>query len=143
MAGFSLSQVEKGFYDALVADSALTTALGGAKVYSIVPQNTAYPYVALGRFTGREFSTKTFNGLDSTFTMDIFTQERSRKNNLDIQALVYDALHEQPISVTNNVLVTLRMEFTETFIEDGRVSSTEDLITVHGVLRFRIRTTQT
>lgn len=143
MAGFCEAEIQKGFYDKLVADSALTTALGGAKVYSFVPQNTPYPYVQLGLFTSQEFSTQTFNGLDSTYTVDVWTRGRGDKENKEIKGLVHDALHEQDISVTNNVLVTLRCVFGTTLIEDDRVSSTEDLITVHGVLRFRIRTTQT
>ncbi len=35
-------------HDALVADSGLAAALGGAKIYDEPPRNAAFPYVTLG-----------------------------------------------------------------------------------------------
>ena len=40
--------LRSAIHDALIADTALTSALGGAHVYDEPPRNAAFPYVTLG-----------------------------------------------------------------------------------------------
>jgi hypothetical protein len=67
-----LNALQAGIYTRLVGYSALTTALGGSKVYDHVPQNTSAPYVLIGEDTIVEADTKTSNGWDCTLTIHVW-----------------------------------------------------------------------
>ena len=151
MSGYAGLDLQTAVYNALVGDATLQTALGASgqdkKVYDTVPQNSQYPYVVIGDETALDWSTKSFNGGNTTMTMHVFTRGRGRAQCKAIIGHLHRILNLSNLSLTSNLLVLIRFEFTECFAEDMRHSNgtaqTEDLVTYHGVTRFRALTTQT
>jgi hypothetical protein len=87
--------VANAAYDALVADTTLTTALGGAKVYAYVPEDTTSPYVQV--LGGREAPWATEAGADDSsrtvdVDVDIWSTYRGTKEPDDLGARVHTVL---------------------------------------------------
>ena len=130
--------LQKGIYDRLLAYSALTTALGGNKVYDHVPQGTLAPYVVIGEDTLIEADTKSKNGWEATIIIHCWDFEKAgRKSVKTLQGLIYDALHksETNVTITGFSLVLLYCEYQESF-QDVQVEGASDHY-YHGVQRFR------
>jgi hypothetical protein len=130
--------LQAGIYSRLTGYSALTTALGGAKIYDHVPQNTAFPYVMIGDDTGIELDTKTSTGWELTLTIHAWDYAAAgRKSVKALLAHIYDALHRQEasITVTGFTLVMMNYEFHETFQESANEGASDRYY--HGVMRFR------
>lgn len=130
--------LQAGIYARLTGYSALTTALGGSKVYDHVPQNTAAPYVMIGEDTMIEADTKTENGWEVTLTIHCWDFEKAgRKSIKTIMGHIFDALHNQEasITVTGFSLVLIRREFEESYQETDEKGSPDHYY--HGIQRFR------
>ena len=65
-------------HDALVADSPLTSLLGGARVYDEPPRGASFPYVTLGEARVTDWSTGTDTGEEHQLTLKAkqFVQDR-------------------------------------------------------------------
>lgn len=138
-----INALQVGIYNRLTGYSALTTALGGSKVYDHVPQNTAAPYVLIGDDTLIESDTKTANGWEVTLTIHCWDFEAAgRKSVKALLDHIYDALHKQEssVTVTGFSLTYLHCEFQETFQEQSEGPSDKYY---HGVQRFRALITDT
>lgn len=138
-----LNAFQVGIFNRLTGYSALTTELGGAKVYDHVPQGTAAPYVLIGDDTLIESDTKTGNGWELTITVHTWDFLRAgRKTVKEIMEHIYDALHKQETNVTVSgfSLTYLHCEYQETFQE--RAEGATDMY-YHGVQRFRALITDT
>jgi hypothetical protein len=130
--------LQKGIHGRLIGYSALTTALGGNKVYDHVPQNTTAPYVVIGEDTLIDWSTKSRNGWEFTVTIHCWDFAKAgRKSVKTLLGHIYDALHQQEasITVTGFTLVQIRYEFDTTF-QDPNIEGQNDKY-YHGVMRFR------
>ena len=130
-ASFSLQQ---SIFATLTADTALTTLLGGARIYDDVPQGTALPYLTLGQTTERDWSTggdpDTDAGAEHILTLHVWSDARGKKQAHEILAAVRTALHDAPLTLTGHSLVNLRHEFSE-------ARRGPDGETMHGLARFR------
>lgn len=134
--------LQAGIYTRLTGYSALTTALGGSKVYDHIPQHTAAPYVVIGQDTLVEADTKTTNGWDCTVTIHVWDFEKAgRKSIKTLMGHLFDALHKQEsnITVTGFTLVYIHREFEETYQETAEEGAADHYY--HGVMRFRARIT--
>jgi len=130
--------LQKGLYDRLTGYAALTSALGGPKVYDHVPQGTAAPYVVIGADTVLDGDTRTQSGWECTVTIHAWDFEKAgRKSVKTLLSHLYDALHQQEatITVTGFTLVQVRFEFEETFQETAVEGSVDRYY--HGVQRYR------
>jgi len=130
--------LQKGIYDKLIANSALTTTLGGTKVYDHVPQGTSAPYVVIGDDTLSEDDTKSNNRWDCTITIHCWDFEKSgRKSVKTILSNIFDALHKQESSITVSgfSLVEIHREFQETFQDPSEEGASDRYY--HGVARYR------
>jgi hypothetical protein len=109
-----------------------TTGMNGANVpvFDDVPEGTLYPYVVLGEETAVNNGTKNLDGVEHTLTIHAWSQYRGRREIKEIMQSVYENLHNTAISVTGASLVSIRQEFNTTLAE-------QDVITRHGVMRFR------
>lgn len=133
-----LNALQAAIYSRLTGYSALTTALGGSKVYDHVPQRTVAPYVVIGDDTSVDFDTKTSNGWEVTLTIHCWDFEKAgRKSVKAIMGHIYDALHkaESSITVTGFSLVMIYCEFQQTFQETAIEGASDHYY--HGVQRFR------
>ena len=132
-----LNALQAAIYTRLTGYSALTTALGGSKVYDHVPQNTDAPYVVIGDDIVVESDTKTSNGWGVTLTIHCFDFEKAgRKSVKTIMGHIYDALHksETNITVTGFTLVYLTCEDQLSYQETAYEGSGDHYY--HGVQRF-------
>jgi hypothetical protein len=130
--------LQKGLYDRLIGYSALTTALGGNKVYDHVPQETDAPYVIIGADTLLDASSKSNNKWEATVTIHAWDFEKAgRKSVKTLLSNLYDALHQQEsnITLTGFTLVQIRFDFEETYQETAVEGANDHYY--HGVQRYR------
>jgi hypothetical protein len=117
-------------HDALVADSALATLLGGAKVYDEVPRQAAFPYVTLGECIITDWSTGTEPGLEHQLTLHAWSRHGGHSEAHEIAGALLAALDDAPLSLAGHHLVNLRFALADIRREaDGR--------TYHALVRFR------
>src|SRR5262245_7600773 len=130
--------LQAGIYTRLTGYSALTTALGGSKIYDHVPQGTAGPYVVIGEDTLTEWDTKTRSGWDCTITIHAWDFEKAgRKSVKTLLSHIHDALHrnEANITVTGFTLVDIHRDF-HTTIQESAIEGEIDAY-YHGIARYR------
>ncbi len=133
-----LNALQAGIYNRLTGYSALTTALGGTKIYDHVPQDEEAPYVVIGEDTTVDEGAKTSNGWECTITIHCWDFEKAgRKSVKTLMSHIYDALHrsESDITVSGFALVYLYCDFTQTFQETAIEGAGDHYY--HGVQRFR------
>ncbi len=117
-------------HDALVADSSLTSLLGGAKVYDEVPQAAAFPYVTLGEAQVSDWSTATESGEEHQMTLHAWSRQGGHREAHVIAGALLQALDDAPLTLTDHRLVNLRFTLADVRREaDGR--------TYRAMVRFR------
>lgn len=125
----------------LKGSSALTTLLGGQKVYDQrAPEGTAYPYVLVGDHLSTPDNTLTSFGRDINMTVHIWTRTRTNKQGQDIAEAVNELLDHQDAALTavltGHKVVAIRNDFDQALADP-------DPELRHHVLRFRVQTSQT
>lgn len=138
--------VQEAIYNALWNDAALGDLLApnvvitGPAIYDHVPQaddsgvTAEFPYVVIGDDTSVEWDTDTETGHDMTVTIHVWSTQRGRGETKTILGAIYDALHQQTLSLSGSpsfLNVACLWEFSETLVES-------DGVTRHGVTRFRV-----
>ena len=126
-AGWAL---QRAIYETLMADAAVTTALGGARIHDDVPRGAELPYVTIGQSSARDWSTGTEDGEEHTLTLHVWSRANGRRQVQQIMGLVRGALNEAALNVTGHRVVNLRHEF-------GEARRDPDGETYHGLMRFR------
>ncbi|MFA5951340.1 MAG: DUF3168 domain-containing protein [Hyphomicrobium sp.] len=115
---------------ALTANSALTSLLGGPRIYDQVPRGAEFPYVSYGPSTARDWSTGTEEGSEHIFALHVWTRSGGDRTTLLIMAALKDALDEAVLMLSEYRLINLRAESEESKREsDGK--------TYRGIVRFR------
>lgn len=118
----------------LAADVGVRAQIGDpVRLYDHVPPGAAFPYVTFGETNANDYGTKDGAGLEQTVTLHVFSRYRGRKQVKDILAALYDALHQQNLTVSGQSFVDCRFSSAATV-------RTEDGVTYQGVIRFRVRT---
>lgn len=120
---FELS-LQRAVYDRLNAYPGLPS------VYDDVPNDAAFPYVAIGEDTHVPFDTDDSLGSESTVTLHTWSRYRGKKQAKEIQALIYDALTRKALALDAHHLITIEFEYSEVVLDP-------DGITRHGIQRFR------
>lgn len=122
--------LQRGLYQTIAADNAVTTLLGGVHIYDDVPRDAAFPYLTLGETVVRDWSTGSDEGDEHLVTLHVWSRANGRRQTHRIMAALKLALHDATVSVANHRLVNMRFEFSDARREpDGE--------TYHGVVRFR------
>jgi hypothetical protein len=124
------ADLQKALFGALAGNTALVSALGGAKIFDHAPANIAFPYVTFGRTSIYDWSTGTESGTEQLLTLHAWSKARGKKETLDIMECVRAALDQAPLDLDDHHLVNLRLEYSEARHDD-------DLDVHHGMLRFR------
>lgn len=88
----------KGVIARLLATATLT-AIVGTRIYSIVPQQTAFPYVTVG-ITSSDYSAKDFMGMTHKIRVRGFSRSQSYIEALNIRSIVCEALERQEDNIT-------------------------------------------
>jgi len=116
--------------DALAADGALTSLLGGARIYDEVPRAASYPYVSLGEARVTDFSAGDQPGEEHQLTLHAWSQQGGHREAHMIAGALLQALDDAPLSLAGHHLVNLRFAVADIRREaDGR--------TYHALVRFR------
>lgn len=121
--------LQTGIYSALSENVGLQSL--GVRVYDSVPEETVYPYLQIGDETSVPFDTDTNSGIDTTFMVHTWTQNRGRAQAKEIMAAVYAAIHRKEFDIGSGTMILIQFEF-ETITPEP-----EDGVTYHGVQRFR------
>jgi hypothetical protein len=80
--------LQTGLRTALLADTALVTALGGDQVFDDVPREAPFPYITIGDIDTRDWSTQTSRGHEHIVTLHLWSRYRGRKQVQDLIAEV-------------------------------------------------------
>jgi len=124
------SALRAAIYQALVADAALTAALGGARVYDEVPRDAAPPYVTLGEARISDASCDDGPTQEHTLTLHAWSRQGGHRQAHVITGALLQALDDAPLHPDGHRLVNLRFALADIRREpDGR--------TYHALVRFR------
>lgn len=92
--------------------------------------NTAFPYVVIGEDSLVEFGDDTMTGADAEVVIHVWSRHAGRKEVKELQAQIFDALHQQEIVLAGYQQVLLLWESSDSFLDvDGK--------TRQGISRFR------
>ena len=128
--------LRSAIYDALIADSALTSLLGGPSVYDEPPRSASFPYVTLGEARINDFSAGGERGEEHQFTLHAWSRHGGHKEAHLIAGALLSALDDAPLTLGDHHLVNLRFALADVRREaDGR--------TYHALVRFRAVTEPT
>jgi hypothetical protein len=117
-------------HDALVADAALSAALGGAKIYDEPPRDAAFPYVTLGDARIVDASVDDGTTQEHLLTLHAWSRQGGHREAHVIAGALLQALDDAPLTPAGHRLVNLRFTLADIRREsDGR--------TYHALVRFR------
>jgi hypothetical protein len=117
-------------HDALIADAALASLLGGPKVYDEPSPSAAFPYVTLGEMRVADYSTGSEPGLEHHLTLHAWSRQGGTREAHLIAGQLLQALDDAPLALADHTLVNLRFALADIRREaDGR--------TYHALVRFR------
>jgi len=122
--------LQKAAYEALIADSALTTLLGGDRLYDHVPQSSAFPHVAIDQMRINDWSTGTERGSEHVLMLHIWSRYDGKREAYEIADAVREALDDAELTLDDNRLVNLSHQYSD-------LKRDPDGETYHGVMRFR------
>lgn len=92
---------------------------------------TEFPYVVVGDDSFDEFGDDTTTGADGLLSVHVWSRHAGRKQTKELQAEIFDALHDEPLAVAGYETVLLLWVSSESFLDvDGK--------TRHGITRFRV-----
>lgn len=117
-------------YEALIADGALTSLLGGPKVYDQPPRGASFPYVTLGEARVRDFSVGEARGEEHQLTLHVWSRQGGHREAHLIASALLSALDDAPLPLADHRLVNLRFALAD-------VRRETDRRTYHALVRFR------
>lgn len=122
--------LQKGIYETLKDNPAITGLLGGPNIYDDAPQNANYPYLTFGESIARDWSTGSDDGLEHILTLHVWSRAGGKKETHEIIEAIRQVLKNGAVPVDEHHLVNLRHEFSEARQDpDGE--------TYHGIVRYR------
>ncbi|MEM9732600.1 MAG: DUF3168 domain-containing protein [Pseudomonadota bacterium] len=123
------TQLRASIFKALTANAALTSLLGGNRLYDTIPERSALPYVVLGRTSSADWSTATEPGETHTVFLHIWSDATGRDAIDTIETALRQTL-AAPLDLADHHLIHLRFQLSETARNSARDQ-------YHTVLRFR------
>lgn len=103
-------------------------------VYDDVPPTSPQKFVTVSMGTEMPADAKDISGQDITIEVHQWDSvSRNRSGVLDLQNAIYNTVHNASLAVDGFSLTYIWFEFSTSFLD-------EDGLTMHGVMRFRVRT---
>ena len=99
-------------------------------MFDEVPDQSSYPFVALGEETVVEYDTKDLDGASHTINIHVWSQYKGAKQTKQIMDRIHTLLHDSSLSVSGFNLIRMQFEFSD-------IMRDPDGVTRHGVMRFR------
>ena len=125
--------LQQAMRNALLANTTLTTLLGGAHVFDEVPRGEPPLHVVFGAIETRDWSTSTQKAHEHFVSIDVVTNERARGRAQAICNAIETALDNTVLVLADHRLINLR----STFWNVSRAKATN---TFNATLRFRAAT---
>ncbi len=105
----------------LSSDAALTSLLGGIKIFDEVPAQTSAPYLVLGEIESREAGASVDEGEEHRLTLNLWSREGGMADSLSAAARVASVLDGADLSLAGHRLANLRWMATDARrMGDGR-----------------------
>ena len=82
----STLSLQQAIFAALTRQVALTTLLGGPRIYDTAPQPVTFPHITFGQSTLREASTATDPGDEHIFTLHVWSRAHGRRETCCLRA---------------------------------------------------------
>jgi hypothetical protein len=95
-------------HDALTGDSALTSVLGGSRIYDQTPRNVTFPYVTLGETRLLDLSGDGGETQEHQLTLHAWSRQGGHREAHMIAGALLQALDDAPLSLDGHRLVNLR-----------------------------------
>ena len=126
----SAAALRAAIHDALAANAALTSLLGGARIYDEPPATPAFPYVTLGEARVEDASGDGGRTEEHRLTLHAWSRQGGHREAHLIAGALLQALYDAALSPSGHHLVNLRFSVADIRREnDGR--------TYHALVRFR------
>lgn len=135
MSALAAYELQSAVYTALTNDTALMAKIDA--VWDEPDSAAAYPYVTMGDGKTRDKSSKTHDGTEHDFVLDIWSNDPGRMEVKEIMGLIHDVLHNQSLTVASNALVFIRFDNAEDFRDTEGAE-----VLYHGVMRFKAITAE-
>lgn len=119
--------LQKALYETLTGDVTLMDLI--TDIYDRVPDAADFPYVTVGSLRARDWSSKTHTGMEYTVQINVWSREGGRKESADIMGRIYTLLHDQPLTVEGQTLISIRFVSSDILLE-------KDGWSYHGILQF-------
>jgi len=130
MSTAAAAALRAAVHDALTADAALTTLLGGPKIYDEPPRAAALPYVTLGETRVADYSTGDGPGAEHQLTLHAWSRQGGHAQAHAVAGALLQALDDAALTLSGHTLVNFRFAVADIRREaDGR--------TYHALVRFR------
>ena len=102
-------------------DPALSSFLGGAKIFDEVPASVAAPYIVLTDIESREAGSSVDEGEEHRFTLNVWSREGGLGETLNAAARVASSLDGADLTLSGHKLANLRWLATDARrASDGR-----------------------
>ncbi|MEX6505621.1 DUF3168 domain-containing protein [Jiella sp. M17.18] len=124
------AELQETIFATLTSDAALTTMLGGPKVFDRRPEHAVFPYLTLGRTAVVDWSTGTEDGAEHILTLHVWAKGGGKAETYEIMDQVSRKLDDAHLTLPGHHLVNLQLQFAEARQEP-------DSPAYHGILRFR------
>lgn len=121
MGTTSLLDIQTAIYNKLTSDAPLMALITG--VYDDIPIGQKFPYVNIGESTENKFNTFDRQGHDVTTNINIYSDYEGFKEGLNILHRIVELLDYQSITLTENNLVYIRYDGSDTLLlmlDEGR-----------------------
>ena len=146
MAGYSAFDVQKAIDAIISSDITLLALLGTGDSDSIYDNpgqvnsdDAEYPFIVYLTNTSIDWSTKTYDGSNITITLATYSRTGDKEEASNILKRLHALLHNATLSVTDNNTVLIQWDG----LSEINTDDTDELVTIEGLIRFRILTTQT
>jgi hypothetical protein len=127
----SSAELQKLVRDTLMANADITALAAG--VYDNVPASpfaSKTAYIVLGETDGTPDDAECIYGVEANITLHVWSKAVGKVECKRLTDLVRRALHRQPLSMTDNALVSIEVEFHNVRTDPDGVSS-------HGIVQVR------
>lgn len=130
-----MATAQQAIYSVLTGDPTLMGLITG--VFDFVPEDVAYPYVALGEVITTPDNRHRGFGRQVVETLHIWTKERGFAGALAIEDRITQLLDHQPLTLPGHHTVSVRYEFSQALTDPEPPGDIR-----HIPIRFRITTEQ-
>ncbi len=107
--------LQQAMHAALLADTALTTLLGGQHIYDEVPRGEPPLYAGFASIETRDWSVMELKAHEHFVTLDVVTNARGRATAQAICNRIEAVLDNATLTLTDHHLVNLRITFWSVF----------------------------